>query len=314
MRAYAVEGFGEMGSLRELPTPDPAEGEVRIRVRAAGVNPVDVAVIAGYLKDYMEHRFPLIPGMDGSGVIDAVGPGVHGWAEGDEVLAGWGKGAVGEGTFAEYATVAVGAMTRKPASIDHRLAAAIPLAGVTAMTLVDAIAPAEGETVLALGASGGVGSYLVQLLAAGAVRVVGVCSGPNADYVRERGATDVIDYTAEDIGEALRALCPDGIVGIADMVGDRELLAGLSEQVRPGGSVASAVSAADEEALAKRDVKAANIAAMPTAAKLDVLVSGLVDGSLKAPQIQAFPLDDVGGALALIGTHHVRGKIVLDVS
>src|SRR2546422_509581 len=97
MQAYAVDGFGKTGSMRELPSPEPGEGQVRIEVRACGVNPVDVAVVQGYMKDMMEHRFPLIPGIDASGVVDAVGEGVAGHEAGDEVFGAVGKMYFGEG-------------------------------------------------------------------------------------------------------------------------------------------------------------------------------------------------------------------------
>ena len=86
MKAFAIDELGQPGSLHELPVPQPAEGEVRIRVAAAGLNPFDNSVLQGYLKDHMEHRFPLVPGMDASGTVEAVGDGVDGWTVGDEVF------------------------------------------------------------------------------------------------------------------------------------------------------------------------------------------------------------------------------------
>ena len=91
MKAFAIEGFGQPGSLHDVPVPEPADGQVRVRVAAAGLNPFDNAVVQGYLKDRMEHRFPLVPGMDGSGTVDAVGSGVSDWSVGDEVFGSVGK-------------------------------------------------------------------------------------------------------------------------------------------------------------------------------------------------------------------------------
>ncbi len=262
----------------------------------------------------MEHRFPLIPGIDASGAIESVGPGVEGYAPGDEVVGGFAKMFFGEGTFAELTTIALRALTRKPPSIEHRLAAAIPHVTGTAFSLLEAIEPAAGETVLAYGASGGVGSLFVQLATARGASVIGVCSGPNLDYVRARGAVEVIDYTAGDLTEALRAAAPDGIDAIADMVGDRDMVTALSEQLRPGGRVALVVGGADEEALARRGVKAANVNGMVTTERLDAVLSGLVDGALLAPELTVMPLADSGEAIALVGAHHTRGKVVIDVS
>src|SRR5205085_4673257 len=134
MRAFAIDALGQEGSVQDLPAPEPGEGEVRIRVAAAGLNPFDNAVLQGYLKDRMEHRFPLVPGMDASGTVEAIGEGVEDWAVGDEVFGSVGKRYRGEGTLAEFATMSMGTVARKPASIQHSTAAAIPVAGVTALT------------------------------------------------------------------------------------------------------------------------------------------------------------------------------------
>src|SRR6266567_1566092 len=163
MRAFAIDEFGQPGSLRDLPVPEPGEGQVRILVAAAGLNPFDNAVVQGYLKDRMEHRFPLVPGMDASGTVEAVGEGIEAWRVGDEVFGSVGKMYLGEGTLAEFAAMSAGTVARKPASVDHRAAAAIPVAGVTALLMADALHLSEGDVVVAIGASGGVGSYFVQL-------------------------------------------------------------------------------------------------------------------------------------------------------
>ena len=259
MKAFAVDGFGEQGSVRELPVPDPAEGQLRLKVAAAGLNPFDVAVWQGYLKDQMEHRSPLVLGMDASGTVDALGGGVEGFAVGDEVFGSVGKGYLGEGTLADFTTVSAGTVTRKPPSLDHTVAAATPTAGVTALNTADALELTEGQTVLVVGATGGVGSFFVQLAVRRGARVVAVCSGENADYARDLGAGDVIDYTSGDVVDEVRSRYPDGIDAIADMHGDAEQLAKLTEQVASGGHVASVVGAADIEALGARGVEATNV-------------------------------------------------------
>jgi NADPH2:quinone reductase len=129
MRAYAIDELGQPGSVRDLPIPEPAEGQVRIRVAAAGLNPFDNAVVHGYLQGRMEHRFPLVPGMDASGTVEAVGEGVAEWAMGDEVFGSVGKAYLGEGTLAEFATMSEGTVARKLRTIGHPAAAATPVAG-----------------------------------------------------------------------------------------------------------------------------------------------------------------------------------------
>ncbi len=314
MQAFALDAVGQPGSVRELPDPEPGPGQVLVRLRVAGVNPFDAMVVQGWIMGMMEHRFPLVAGVDGSGVVEAVGDGVEDFAVGDEVFGGTGKPYLGEGTYAQSTTMATGNILRKPATLDFEQAAALPLAGSTAITLLDAVALSAGETVLVLGASGGVGSFLVQLAKQRGATVVGVCSGPNLDYARERGADDMIDYTSQDVAAILRERHPDGIDAIIDLVGDGAAVLTLSEQLRPGGKVASAAGGADEAKLAERGVKATNVATVITAGTLGQLVRGLEDGSLRLPEIHALPLAHVSRALAAIGTHHTRGKLVLDTA
>jgi NADPH:quinone reductase-like Zn-dependent oxidoreductase len=314
MKAFAIDEFGQPGSLHDVPVPEPSEGEVRVRVAAAGLNPFDNAVVRGDMRDRMKHGFPLVPGMDGSGAVDAVGPGVSGWSEGDEVFGSVGKGHLGEGTLAELVNMSVGTIARKPSTIEHATAAAIPTAGVTALNMADALALAKGQTVVAVGATGGVGSYLVQLAARRGARVVVVCHGENADYARRLGAADVVDYTAGDIAEAVHSMYPDGIDAIADMHGDREGLARLVEQVRSGGHVASVVGAADAETLGDLGIEATNVMGRVTTGSLEALSSMLVAGEIASPAIRSFSLVEADDALAAVATHHVRGKIVVAVS
>jgi NADPH2:quinone reductase len=314
MKAFAIEELGQPGSVHEIPVPEPAEGQVRIRVASAGLNPFDNAVIQGYMKDRMEHRFPLVPGMDASGTVEALGDGVEAWTVGDEVFGSVGKPYLGEGALAESTTMSAGTVARKPASVDHAAAAAVPVAGVTALIMADALQLSEGHVVVAIGATGGVGSYFVQLAAGRGARVVAVCRGENADYARRLGAADVIDYTAGDLAEAVRSRHSDGIDAIADMHGDKESVARLAEQVRFGGHVASAVGAADAEALRARGIQATNVVGRVTTVSLDALAAMLERGEIVSPEIRSFPLTDAGEAFAALGTSHVRGKIVVSLA
>ncbi|SRR6266571_1456713 len=311
MKAFAIEELGQPGSVLDVAVPEPGEGQVRIRVSAAGLNPFDNAVIQGYLKDRMEHRFPLVPGMDASGTVDAIGEGVTGLEVGDEVFGSVGTMVLGEGTLAVFAAMATATVARKPASLDHAAAAAVPVAGVTALMMVDALAVAEGDVVVAIGATGGVGSYLVQLAARRGARVVAVCRGENADYALRLGAADVIDYTAEDVVEAVGARFPEGIQGIADMKGGKEVVEPLAQHVRPGGHVASAVGSADAGALGQRGIEATNVRGNVTTASLEVLAGMLERGEIQTPELHSYSLAESAEALMAIGSGHTRGKIVV---
>ena len=259
----------------------------------------------------MEHRYPLVLGMDASGTVDALGEGVEAWSVGDEVFGSVGKTYLGEGTLAGFVTMSVGTVARKPDPVSHEAAAAVPVAGVTALIMADALHLSGGRTVVAVGATGGVGSYFVQLAARRGARVVAVCSGPNADYARRLGAADVIDYTAGDVREAVRTLLPEGVDAVADMLGHADGLAQLAEQVRPDGYVASAVGAADVEALAARGITGTNVVGMVTTPALEELAGMLERAEIVSPEIRTFALADAAEALAAVATGHVRGKIVV---
>jgi NADPH:quinone reductase-like Zn-dependent oxidoreductase/nitrite reductase/ring-hydroxylating ferredoxin subunit len=312
MRAYAIDEFGQKGSVRELETPEPGEGEVLLRVHAAGVNPFDSAVVNGYVKDYMDHRFPLIPGMDVSGTVEAIGPGVDGFAVGDEVYGIAQKPFQGAGSFAEYVTAPADSVAAKPASVDHRGAASLPLAALTALTAVEAVDPGEGKAILIVGATGGVGSFATQLASRAGARVVAVARGKNADYARSLGASDVIDYTAGDLVDLVRTSVSDGLDAVIDLAGDAAVVTRLADLVHPGGRVVSAAGAADADALEQRGLRGGQV----SRAGLDRLgeLAGLIDSSrLRLSEIRTYALDQAGEALDEQGTSHVRGKLVIDV-
>src|SRR4029077_12506765 len=209
MRAYALDELGQPGSIREVPDPQPAAGQVRVRVAASALNPFDNAVVNGYMKDRMEHRFPLIPASDLAGTVDAVGPDVAGFAIGDHVFGIRGTMAIGEGTLAELATASIGTIAKRPAKVSEAEGAAMALAGVSALMTVDAADPKPKDVVVVVGASGGIGSYAVQLARLRGAHVIAVTSSANIDYVKGLGADEVIDRSAGDVLDAIKAKHPD---------------------------------------------------------------------------------------------------------
>jgi NADPH:quinone reductase-like Zn-dependent oxidoreductase len=212
---------------------------------------------------------------------------------------------------AELATMSVGTIARKLPSIDHLAAAAIPVAGVTALMMADASNVSEGRVAVTIGATGGVGSYFVQLAARRGATVVAVCRGENAEYARRLGAAEVVDYSAEDVVEAVRSRYPDGIDAVADLHGDADRVAGLAGQLRPGGHVVSAVGAADVEGLGSRGIQATNVMGRVSTASLEVLAGMLDRGEITSPEIHSFPLGEADQAFAQVGTGHTRGKVVV---
>ena len=311
MKAFALDSFGAPGSVHEVPDPEPGEGQVRIRVAAAGLNPFDGWVIGGALKDDMDHRFPLIPAADASGTIDAVGPGVRDLAVGDEVFGSVGKPLMGEGSLAELATMSTATIARKPASIPHEEAAAIPIAGVTALNMLDAVPLAEGHVVVVIGATGGVGSYLIQIATTRGARVVAVNSAANEEYARSLGAADVVAYDDVDVVETVRARYPDGIDGVADLHRDQGLVLNLAELVRDGGWVVSATGGADVDGLTGRGLTAVNASGRVATDALETIGAMFEGKALVSPELHRFTLDQGNDAFALVTSGHVRGKVVV---
>jgi NADPH:quinone reductase-like Zn-dependent oxidoreductase len=294
-----------------LPTPEIVAGEVLIRVRAAGVNPFDWKVAHGALEDQMKHRFPLILGFDAAGVIERVGADVTQLAEGEEVYGYLFKPVIGDGTYAEYVGASATIVAKKPVTVGFAEAAALPTPGLTAMDLVDAVDTREGETILIVGATGGVGSYATQLAARGGAHVIATARQTNEELVRRLGAAETIDHTTEDLVDAVRMAQPGGIDAVIDVVSDREALGRISTLVNEGGRLASSVYAADVEGLARRGIVAMNVSMQPDARRLGEL-SRMVDaGELSVTLDRTFPLEKAAEALEERRTGHVRGKIAL---
>lgn len=312
MRAYALDEFGHAGSIHTLPIPEPAAGEVLVRLHAASLNAFDCSVVAGRAKDYMEHRFPLIPALDGAGTVERLGENVAGFLVGDEVFGLVQRPFMGQGTLAEHQTFGASDVAIKPARLGFREAAALPTAGLTAFAAVDALEPREGQVVVVLGATGGVGSYAVQLAVAKGARIVAVSRGGRAGYARSLGAADVVDYTVADATQLLHERYPDGIDAVLDFAGQRELVAAIAGLVRTGGRVVSTVGAADAEALAARGITGINANRAGTD-RLPELADLVTAGQLRLPELTTFSLDDGDQALAAQAERRVPGKIVIDI-
>lgn len=314
MRAIAEENFGGPIALMDLPVPKIGADEVLVRVGAAGVNPFDWKVADGALKGEREHRFPLILGFDAAGVVEQVGADVTELSEGDSVYGYLLKPVIGGGTYTEYVGAPAAIVARTPESVGIAEAAALPTPGLTALELVDAVDPKERDTVLIVGATGGVGSYAVQLAARRGARVVATARRTNEAFARELGATETVDHTREDLVEAVRAAHPDGIEAIIDVVSDSRVLSRLAGLVKERGRIASSVYAADVKGLAERGIEATNVSMRPSARRLEEL-SRLVDaGEISVRLERTFPLEKAPEALAESRIGHVRGKLALLVN
>jgi NADPH:quinone reductase len=223
------------------------------------VNGFDVSVAGGYLKGMMEHRFPVVLGRDFAGTVEGAGPGVQSLRPGDTVFGVVIKAALGDGAFGEYVTAPEAYTVRVPAGLDLAVAGALGLAGTAALAAVDAVAPLPGETVLVSGATGGVGGFAVQLVAALGAYVVGTARpGEDDAYLRDLGARDTVDVTG-DVPAAMVALRPGGIHAVVHLAGDGLELADL---LVPGGPIASTLGLSGDQ-LNGRAVQVTPVMALP---------------------------------------------------
>ena len=195
MRAITVSEYGASPSVTELPRPQPGPGQVLIAVQAAGMNPMDMQIADGGWKDRMPATFPMVLGADLAGIVEGGGPGAIRFAPGDAVFGQLLIPPLGSaGTYAQYVAVSADApLARVPAGLDPVTAAALPTAGGTAMAIAESLAPLEGRTVLIVGASGGVGSFLTQLAAGAGAHVDASAPLAEAGRMKRYGAAETID-------------------------------------------------------------------------------------------------------------------------
>ena len=313
MRAFAIDNFGEEGSVRELPDPVPGDGEVLVRVNVAGMNATDIFVMSGFMKDYVEHRFPLVIGIDASGVVERVGAGVEAFREGDEVYGFVRKQVMGEGTMADLVCLGTGGLTHKPRTITWEEAAVVGHSALTAAAAVEDVALRRGERLVLLGGTGGVGSYATQFAAERGVEAVAVTRPEFTVYAQSMGAAAVVDYTVDDPVEELRTRFPDGVDAVIDLVGIPDLLAGVASVLKPGGRVASTVLPPEMQGVGGNGIESKMTVRYAADHRFPEIAVRIAEGSLRLPAIQAFPFDHIQDAVALQATRHVRGKIAVQI-
>ena len=313
MRAVFYSRFGGAEVLKtgDLADPVPAPGEVLVRVRAAGVNPIDWKLASGAYKAFFPYAFPVIPGWDVAGDVAALGPGVTGFAIGDHVHGYARKPTVQWGCYAELVAVDAAALATMPAGMTMAEAAAVPLVGLTAwQALVGFGAVAPGTLALIPAAAGGVGSIAVPLAKSRGATVVATCGTANVAAVSALGADHVIDYRTQDVTAAVRALAPEGVDFLLDSLGG-EAQAGLVALVRDGGTVAALNDPVPEAMASARGLRCERIFSSPDGAALAELDRLLSSGALPKPEVETLPLERAAEAFSRSMAGHVRGKLVL---
>ena len=305
MKALALVDRDAQPQVIDIPDRDPGPGEVRVAVEAASINGFDLAVVAGRVWDSMRADFPVVVGRDFAGTVASVGPDVDGLAVGDRV-AGTIHGPLGAGGIGEYVVQAAAALATIPKGVTAVDAAAVGLAGGAAIDVFDALDPSAGEAVFISGATGGVGLYLTQLVAARGARVIATATpGEPEDVVRRLGATEVVDHTGDVVAQ-LKQFAPEGIDKVAHLAGDAVALAAL---VKPKGGFVSLLGAGNES-LGRDDITVTAIQARVPAEKLSRLLALVADDKLDVLVAQTYPLDRATEALDAFRTAPF-GKIVV---
>jgi len=302
-KAYVFREYGgpETQELVDRPKPDPGPGELLVRVRAAGVNPVDWKIRAGYLREFISKELPAGLGQEVAGVVEGLGQGAEAFAVGDEVF-----GPALDGGYAEYACVPADKAALKPVGVSFVDAATLTVGAATAYDGVHELALAPGQTLLVTGAGGGVGVAVAQIAGAQGVRVIGTASPAKRELIESLGAIHV-PY-GEGVVNRVREIAPEGVDGVYDLVGGETLEAAAG--LRKEG--AKLITAADPMTAAQ--VGGSPVTRAQSAAVLTDVARLVDSGTLKPFVTQVFPLEQAAEALAAVESGHASGKIVLEVS
>jgi NADPH:quinone reductase-like Zn-dependent oxidoreductase len=308
MKALLARAYGPLDQLEigEAPQPAPGPGQLLVRVEAAAVNPIDVALVTGRLQAELPVRHPFVPGVDVSGVVEAVGEGVTGFAVGDAVIA-W--NGVPSGAFAEYTLVpANGSAAVRPAGLDARHGAALPTGALTASALLDEAGLTPGSTLLVVGATGGLGGYAVQLAKRAGATVFATGRAGDRDYLRHLGADEVIDYTTEDVAARVRERAPEGADVVIDVAQAGPALAASAAAAKPGGLVVSPLGGPPSF---DRDVTARYTGTTTPPGRLAELAGLAATGALRAEIGAEYPFAEARQALTDFAGRHIPGKVVI---
>ncbi|MDP5184816.1 NADP-dependent oxidoreductase [Blastococcus sp. BMG 814] len=304
MRGIAYDRFGGVDVLRlrdDLPEPPVGPDTVLVRTRAAGVNPVDIGIREGNLAGNFGHHFPIVPGWDLAGVVEAVGPAVVDFAPGDEVFGYLRRDDVQWGTAAELVPAPQRCLAHKPESLSFTEAGGVPLAGLTAyQALTEALAVGEGDRLLVHRAAGGVGFFAVQIAVALGAHVIGTASPRNHGFLAEAGCAEVLDYSAGTISGQLS----EPVDAVLDLNGG-DTLADAPEQVRDVSRIASVVDPS------VNGMGGRYVFVRPERHDLEELARMADAGQLRVAVARAFPLEQTAQAHELVAGGHVRGKVVV---
>jgi NADPH:quinone reductase-like Zn-dependent oxidoreductase len=305
MKAIRIHEFGNSDVLKyeDIPEPQPEKGELRIRVIAAGVNPMDWKIRNGYIANL---PLPTILGLDVAGIVDAVGQEDVSFQPGEEVFA---KVSIGQGGYTEYTVTNSAQVARKPKSIGFIEAAAIPTAGLAAwQALFDIAGLEEGQSVLIHGAAGGVGTFAVQFAKWKGAHVIGTASAENAQFLKDIGTDEVIDYKNQRFEDVV-----SNVDVVLDTVGG-DTLERSWKVLKPGGFLVTTIGSIPEGTPEKYGVRAKTLLTTSNGEELAQIAAIIDEKKIKPIVTTVLPLAEARKAHEMSESRHARGKIVLRVA
>jgi len=317
MKAIAVRNFNEEPRLMNLPDPKPGPGEILVAIDTASINPIDLKAAQGGFREMMDAEFPLVLGFDGAGRVEALGPGADRFAIGDLVHGEFWGVTLGPGTFAEHVAIAErpshGALELVPDQLDLRLAGAVPTAGMAAEGALEKTKSRPGQTLLILGATGGVGVLATQLAVRAGIVVIATARGKEGGWIESFGANETIDYSVRPVAAALADSHPDGIDAVLDLVGDPEQVTRAAQFVRDGGTVVSTAFGVTDQISGQSRISATNYQLDNKPARLLRVTEALAAGQLVIPVQDEVALADGAAAIARHRHGGARGKTLIRV-
>lgn len=285
-----------------------------VRVAAAGMNPYDWKILDGSLKGWPT-VFPMVLGVDAAGRVEKTGGGTRRFAPGDSIFGQFLHTPVGTGTYAELTVVPENiGVGRIPPGLNSLEASALPTSGMTALEAVEGLGLAKGATLLIVGASGGIGSFAVQLAKQHGLKVIAAARPSSFDRLRRLGAAETVDLSKPDWLKEVGRAHPKGVAGLLDLMSDREHFLQATGRVRKGGPALSTIGAAGSGGPTDRGVATRNVNLEPTTALLERLAEEVVHGTLLVPVERTVSLAEAPAALEELRAGRGVGKTVIRVA
>jgi NADPH:quinone reductase-like Zn-dependent oxidoreductase len=305
MKAIRIHEYGKADILKleEVPRLAISENQILVKIRDAGVNPIDWKIREGYLKQVTPASFPLTIGQDFAGEVTELGKAVKRFGIGDRIFG------FAQGAYAEYAAAIESNVAAMPLPMDFATAAALPTAGLTGLQIMrDVVCARPGMTILIHGAAGGVGSFATQIANSFGAKVIGTASGDDIGYLKSLRVYEIIDYKGERFEDKAR-----GVDAVVDLVGG-ETLARSYAVVKRGGVLVTTVQPIDEFAAKRAGIRAVHLVMKPNAADLAELADLVVRGAVKPRLAQTMSLSEAREAQELSERGKIHGKVILKIA